>query len=64
MASAADRFALVQESEANGQARFAELYLDGLDEHLTSKFAVEMIGLEGVEYKEVTRKDIKRNKNF
>lgn len=64
MASAADRFALVQESEANWQARFAELYLDGLDEHLTSKFAVEMIGLEGVEYKEVTKKDIKRNKNF
>jgi len=63
-ANAADRFALIQESEAHGQKRFAELYLEWVDEHLTNKFAVEMIGLNGVEYKEVTKKDLKRKKNF
>lgn len=42
MQNSADRFALVQESEANGQHRFATLYLEGL-EHLTNKYAIEMI---------------------
>lgn len=64
MAQAADRFAMVGESEAHGQKRFAELYIEGVDEHLTSKFAIEMIGLDWVEYKEVTKKDLKRKRNF
>lgn len=63
-AAAADRFSLISDSEADAQQRFAELYLHGLDEHLTSKVAVEMIGIEGVEFAEVGRKDIKRNSNF
>lgn len=44
--------------------RLAELYIDGLDEHLTTKVAIEMIGVDGVEWKEVSKKDIKRNKEF
>lgn len=63
-ANTLDRFALVMESEAAAQHRFAQLYLDGLDEHLTNKIAIEMIGVDGVSYKEVNKKDIKRNSNF
>lgn len=63
-ANAADRFSLIGDSEAEGQYRFAQLYLDGLDEHLNTKVAVEMIGIDGVEYVEVTKKDIKRTREF
>ena len=63
-AKASDRFSLISDSEADAQQRFAELYLDGLDEHLTTKVAVEMIGIDGVDFKEVTKKDIKRGSNF
>lgn len=63
-ANTADRFSLISDSEADGQQRFAELYLNGLDEHLTTKVAVEMIGIDGVEFAKVSRKDIKRNQNF
>jgi len=59
-----DRFTLYSDSEADAQERFADLYLDGLDEHLKTKTAVEMIGIDGVKFKEVTRKDIKRGKDF
>lgn len=59
-----DRFSLYSDSEADAQQRLAELYLDGLDEHLKVKVAVEMIGIDGVEFKEVTRKDLKRGRNF
>lgn len=63
-ANTTDRFSLVGDSEADAQARFAKLYLAGLDEHLTNKVAIEMVGLEGVEFKTVGRKDIKRNRDF
>lgn len=63
-ANASDRFSLVGDSEADAQQRFAELYLDGLDEHLNTKVAIEMVGVDGIEFKEVGKKDIKRNRNF
>lgn len=63
-ANVADRFSLISDSEADAQQRFAELYLDGLDEHLTNKVAIEMIGIDGIEFKEVSRKDIKRRSPF
>lgn len=63
-ANVADRFSLISDSEADAQQRFAELYLDGLEEHLTTKVAVEMIGIEGVKYKEVSKKDLKHNSPF
>lgn len=63
-ANATDRFQLISDSEADAQQRFAELYLDGLDEHLNTKVAIEMIGIDGVEFKEVGKKDIKRNRQF
>lgn len=63
-ANASDRFSLIGDSEADGQERFAHLYLAGLDEHMTSKIAVEMVGIDGVEYKEVGKRDIKRDAQF
>lgn len=63
-ANTADRFSLISDSEADAQQRFAVLYLDGLDEHLNTKVAVEMIGIDGVEFKAVTKKDLKRNRDF
>lgn len=63
-AAAADRFSLISDSEADAQQRLAELYLDGLDEHLTTKVAIEMIGIDGVEFKKVSKKDIQRNAEF
>ncbi len=63
-ANVRDRFSLIGDSEADAQQRFAELYLDGLDEHLTGKVAIEMIGIDGVEYKEVSKKDINRTREF
>lgn len=63
-ASIVDRFSLVVNSEADAQQRLAELYLDGLDEHLNTKVAIEMVGIDGVKFKEVTKKDIKRKRNF
>ena len=61
---AADRFATLQESEAMAQKRFAELYMEGLEEHMTGEMAVEMIGLDGVEYVKVTKDDIVAYGNF
>ena len=63
-AAAADRFSLIGDSEADAQQRFAELYLAGLEEHLTSKIAVEMIGIDGVDFREVGKKDIKHKSKF
>lgn len=63
-ANSADRFSLISDSEADALQRLAELYIDGLDEHLNTKVAIEMIGIDGVEFKEVSKKDIKRNKDF
>lgn len=63
-ANTQDRFSLVQDSESDAQQRFAELYLDGLDEHMTGKVAIEMIGIDGVSYREVSKADLKRKSNF
>ena len=63
-AAVKDRFSLIGDSEADAQHRLAKLYLAGLEEHLTSKIAIEMIGIDGVEFAEVGKKDIKHNAEF
>ena len=64
-ANAADRFSLVQDSEAEAQYRFATLWLEWLDEHMTKTVAVQMIGADGVQYeKKVTKADLKRGANY
>lgn len=62
--NAADRFALIRDSEAQAQHKFARLHLAGIKEHMTGKIAVEMIGLDGVEYKEVSKKDTMSSREF
>jgi len=64
-ANAADRFSLIQDNEAEAQYRFATLYIEGLDEHMTKSIAVQMIGNDGVQFtKKVTKKDRKRHANY
>lgn len=63
-AAVTDRFSLIGDSEAQAQKRFAELYLSGLDEHMNSKIAVEMIGVDGIKFREVMKKDLKRRSPF
>lgn len=63
-ANAADRFSLISESESEAQQRFAKLYLCGLDEHLNTKTSIQMIGIDGIKFEEVNKKDLKRNKEF
>ena len=59
-ANVADRFGLFNKSYSFGYKRFADLYRHGVDEHLTKKMAVDMVGPEGVEQEMVTRRDIFR----
>lgn len=62
--AASDRFSLIGDSEADGQYRFAQLYLNGIDEHMTGKVALEMVGINGVEFKQVSKKDLKHNSDL
>lgn len=61
-AAAADRFGLLDASYSNGYHRFAVLYKNGVYEHLRKAEAVEILGPNGIEYSEITRKDIKPRK--
>lgn len=64
-ANTADRFGLFNKSYAFGYHRFAELYLAGLDEHLTKPIAVDIIGPDGIELQEISRRDIfKKGEEF
>lgn len=56
----ADRFDLLNKSYAFGYHRFARLYEIGVRDHLTKKVAIDMIGPDGIESEEVSRKDIFR----
>ena len=61
-ANTADRFGLLNKSYAFGYKRFAKLYEWGVREHLTKKVAVDIIGPDGVEQEEISRRDIFRAK--
>jgi hypothetical protein len=64
-ANAADRFGLVNKSYAFGYRRFAELYKHGVIEHLTKKTAVDILGPNGVEVEEISKRDIfRKNEDF
>ena len=54
----ADRFGLLNKSYAHGYKRFAALHYAGIKEHLRKKMAVELLGADGVETEEITRKDV------
>lgn len=59
-ANVADRFALFNKSYAFGYKRFAQLYRHGVDENLNKRIAVDILGPEGIEVKEISRRDIFR----
>lgn len=64
-ANAADRFGFLNKSYSFGYARFSKLYEWGVKEHLIKKEAVDILGPNGVEIAEVSRRDIfRKNDEF
>jgi len=57
-AAAADRFGLLNKSYSFGYKRFARLYEMNVREHLIRKTAIEIMGANGIEMEEVSRRDI------
>lgn len=54
----ADRFGFINKAYAFGYQRFARLYEAGVREHLSKKMAVDIMGPNGVEIEEVSKRDI------
>lgn len=64
-ANTADRFGLLNKSYSFGYQRFAELYDCGVREHLSKKVAVDILGPDGIEVEEISRRDIyRKNEEF
>ena len=59
-ANSADRFGLLNKSYAFGYKRFSILWECGVREHLIKKVAVDILGPDGVEVIEVSRRDLYR----
>ena len=59
-ANAADRFGLLNKSYSFGYRQFAKLWEAGVREHLKKKVAIDILGPDGVEIEEVSRRDIFR----
>jgi hypothetical protein len=57
-ANSADRFGYLNKSYSFGYKTFARLYENGVRENLTKKVAVDILGPDGVEVKEISRRDI------
>lgn len=63
--AAADRFGLLNKSYSFGYRRFAKLYEWGVKDNLTKPVAVDIIGPNGVEVKNISKRDIyKKNDTF
>lgn len=61
----ADRFGFLNKSYSFGYKRFARLYEAGVREHLIQKVAIEILGPNGVEAMEVSRRQIfRKNEQF
>ena len=59
-ANAADRFGLLNKSYSFGYGRFADLWQNGVEEHLTTPMAIEILGPDGIEMQKISKKDIFR----
>lgn len=55
-----DRFGLFNKSYSFGYKRFAQLWEKGVREHLNRKIAVDVIGPDGIELKEIGKSDVFR----
>ena len=64
MQQVADRMGLLNKNYADGYYRFGKLFYNGVKEHLTRKYALEVVGHDGVELEEITKKDIKGFANY
>ena len=61
---AADRFNLMNRFYRHAWTELGKRYVHGLEEHMTENMLVEMIGSQGTEWEELTRKDLKPNRDF
>lgn len=59
-AAAAERFGFLNKTYAFGYKRFATLWSCGVKEHLIKKVSLDILGPDGLEIKQVTRKDLYR----
>lgn len=57
-AAIADRFGLLNKSYSFGYKRFAKLYENGVKDHLIKKIAIEILGPNGVEVKQISKRDL------
>lgn len=53
----ADRFNLLNKSYSNGYKKFANLWKEGVDEHLNQKTSIKLLGPDGIEMTEFTEED-------
>lgn len=53
-----DRFNFLNKSYSHGYKRFAMLYYNGLKQNLKKKVAIQLMGGDGVQVEEITKKDI------
>ena len=54
----ADRFGLLNKSYSFGYKRFAKLYENGVKDHLVKKVSIEILGPNGVEVKQISKRDL------
>jgi hypothetical protein len=65
IAQAADQFGLLNKSYSAGYKRFAKLYWYGVEDHLTKKVAVKILGSKGLEKTVfVGRKDVRPSADY
>jgi hypothetical protein len=65
LAQVADRFGLLNKSYSQGYKRFAKLYWYGIEDHLTKKVSVKILGSKGLEKTVfVGRRDIKPKSEY
>lgn len=63
--TAADRYGLLNKSYSYAYRRFATLYEQGVREHLNKKIAIDILGPEGVDIENISKRDIFRgNESF
>jgi hypothetical protein len=63
--TAADRYGLLNKSYSYAYRRFASLYEQGVRQHLNKKIAVDILGPEGIEIQNISKRDIFRgNETF
>lgn len=64
-AATADRFGLLNKSYSQGYKRFAILYKNGIEDHLTKKTSIKILGVDGLDkIVYVNRRDLKPSADY